>query len=161
MCNTNPLEMRLDHIMKKNQNDPEAKRFIFLDFDGVINIPGKNNYELGNAGCISRLEHLCKVSKAEIILSTSWRLSGMEYCEQFLHEHGLDENITIGGMIDFISAPRFKEIYAYLIQHQNFKSFVIIDDLSMGDLSRNAVQTDFDKGLDQQVYEKALAILLS
>ena len=61
------------------------EKYIFLDFDGVINTP-KGKYA-GKA--VAKLLHLVERSDAKIIISSTWRLQGMEYIQQLWQEYHL------------------------------------------------------------------------
>lgn len=45
-------------------------KIIFLDIDGVINIPP---YEFFNKDCCKRVQRMCDVTGAKIVVSSSWR----------------------------------------------------------------------------------------
>lgn len=53
------------------------EKYIFLDFDGVINTP-KGKFA---KKAVANLLHLVERSDAKIIISSTWRLQGMEYIQ--------------------------------------------------------------------------------
>ena len=61
------------------------EKYIFLDFDGVINTPkGKFDKKVE-----ANLIHLVERSDAKIIISSTWRLQSMEYIQQLWQEYHL------------------------------------------------------------------------
>lgn len=61
------------------------EKYIFLDFDGVINTP-KGKFA---KKAVANLLHLVERSDAKIIISSTWRLQGMEYIQQLWQEYQL------------------------------------------------------------------------
>lgn len=59
------------------------EKYIFLDFDGVINTP-KGKFA---KKAVANLLHLVERSDAKIIISSTWRLQGMEYILKLWQEH--------------------------------------------------------------------------
>lgn len=59
------------------------EKYIFLDFDGVINTP-KGKFA---KKAVANLLHLVERSDAKIIISSTWRLQGMEYIQKLWQEH--------------------------------------------------------------------------
>ena len=61
------------------------EKYIFLDFDGVINTPkgkfGKN--------AVTNLRRLLERTDAKVVISSTWRLQGMEYIQQLWQEYQL------------------------------------------------------------------------
>ena len=61
------------------------KKYIFLDFDGVINT--QNDKFDKNA--MANLRHLLEKADAKVVISSIWRLQGMEYIQQLWQEYQL------------------------------------------------------------------------
>lgn len=59
------------------------EKYIFLDFDGVINTP-KGKFA---KKAVANLLHLVERSDAKIIISSTWRLQGMKYIQKLWQEH--------------------------------------------------------------------------
>lgn len=54
------------------------EKYIFLDFDGVLNTP-KGKFDQKAIGKLRRLLERCD---AKVIISSTWRLQGVEYIRQ-------------------------------------------------------------------------------
>lgn len=142
---------------------------IFLDIDGVLNCELYFQKER-SAGIIKHplsslcperigwLNQLCKDTAAKVVLSSTWRYSGLEYCRQVLKEAGADfEIIDITPNLRSESCLRGNEILLWMksnieiigCNHYDFHSYVIIDDDS--DMlywqKDNFFQTDAYSGL--------------
>lgn len=61
------------------------EKYIFLDFDGVINTP-KGKFD---KNAVTNLRRLLERTDAKIIISSTWRLQGMEYIQQLWQEYQL------------------------------------------------------------------------
>ena len=61
------------------------EKYIFLDFDGVLNTP-KGKFDQKAIGTLRRL---LERSDAKVIISSSWRLQGVEYIRQLWKEYHL------------------------------------------------------------------------
>lgn len=59
------------------------EKYIFLDFDGVINTP-KGKFA---KKAVAYLFHLVERNDAKIIISSTWRLQGMKYIQKLWQEH--------------------------------------------------------------------------
>ena len=61
------------------------EKYTFLDFDGVINTPkGKSAKKV-----VANLRRLLERTDAKVVISSTWRLQGMEYIQQLWQEHQL------------------------------------------------------------------------
>lgn len=125
-------------------------KIIFLDIDGVLNHEAfyKERYEKRNDGnviehpysevdpkCVANLNTLITDTNAKIVISSTWRHSGLSYCEDVLGYHGF-----MGEIIDITpsSPTRFRglEILDWIKNneeligepHYNFTEYVILDD---------------------------------
>ena len=67
----------------KNRRDME--KYIFLDFDGVINTP-KGKFD---KNAIANLRRLVERSDAKVVISSTWRLQGMEYIRHLWQKYHL------------------------------------------------------------------------
>ena len=61
------------------------KKYIFLDFDGVINTP-KGKFD---KNAVTNLRRLLERTDAKVVISSTWRLQGMEYIQQLWQEYQL------------------------------------------------------------------------
>ncbi len=162
----------LQWIMKKNKILGKKKIYMFLDFDGVINIFYKEGtpeyealmkskyFEFADKKCVRRLSDLCLEFDIDVVISSSWRYSGVEYCTQYLREAGLDERVKVVGTTEEDFHSRQEQIYNYLKKHLDFTGFVVIDDIDMTQLARYQVVTDIWEGLTEEKILEAKKILL-
>jgi hypothetical protein len=163
------MRIALNKIRRDNFNKNIKNNLLFLDFDGVINIPIFNfslftNKELedlynkANPDRIKNLNKLCKMFNLNIVISSSWRISGLEYCIDYLLKSGLDPSINIVGMTKLEKGykKRFYKIYEYLIENPYFTNFIIIDDLDMFYLNSFLIKTKFEDGFDEKKLKEAI-----
>ena len=118
---------------------------IFLDIDGVLNCQvfydrvGFTGPERENNICTKRvswLNELCEDVNAKVVISSSWRHSGLEHCKERLKLAGATfDIIDITGSCE--CRIRGVEIREWLIEnaeklsgikYYDFDSYVIIDD---------------------------------
>ncbi len=155
---------------------------IFLDIDGVLNCevfynskqaqeareevktdPESESSHWKHQICrerVSWLNDLCTEINAEVVISSSWRGSGLEYCQKALQEAGATfEMIGVTPHLNQEGCLRGNEIYLWLQKNivpathgmfaSDFKKYVIIDDDSDMLLWQqpNFFQTDRYSGL--------------
>lgn len=109
-------------------------KIIYLDFDGVINtlLPYKGQLiyfyskhnKVNNKQAIQLLNLLVKKTKAKVIISSSWKLDGLEKCKQILKNSGFK-----GEVIDITPRreTRTDEISESLKEYNSDK-YIILDD---------------------------------
>ena len=61
------------------------KKCIFLDFDGVINTQN----DMFDKNAVANLRRLLVRTDAKVVISSTWRLQGMEYIKQLWQEYHL------------------------------------------------------------------------
>jgi hypothetical protein len=125
-------------------------KIIFLDIDGVLNheafygqrhdnlkkgIKIKHPYSEIDPACVEKLNVLCGETGAKVVISSTWRHSGLDYCRDVLEFHGFK-----GEIIDITpsSPTRFRglEILDWIKTNKeligepyyNFTEYVILDD---------------------------------
>ena len=150
----------------RQRNPGKEKNLLFLDFDGVINGPGfhveaqkeglfEKTVELYHPDAVKHLNEIAMEFHTEIIISSSWRHMGLDYCRRYLYHAGLDASVPI---IDTtgrdIPYHRYLEIMHWLDAHPDFTNFVILDDLEMNELSDHHVRTSFNTGLNKEKTEE-------
>lgn len=134
-------------------------KVIFLDVDGVLNSEnfyrwlGDNHkrkycgYELLDQRAILCLQDIVFVTGADIVLSSSWRLS--RSCLKRLEEQLLPYDLRfVDRTVSIPHEDRGSEIKEWLSRHPYVTHFVILDDDSdMGDLMDHLVKTSVQSGL--------------
>ena len=144
-------------------------RIIFLDFDGVlIPIPANGGYDpdLGaSKEAMANLNLLVQVTKAEVVVSSSWREERtVAELEALLHSWGyrgtvLGKTDDSGGRD---SEDRGQSVLDWLAEHPAVESFVVIDDerTDLEPLARRLVSPSPDKGLQFYDVQEAARILM-
>ena len=152
-------------------------RVVFLDFDGpIIPIMSHQNkhglMEKAWPPCISALNRITDTTGAKIVLSTSWRWPSQNgpHADELLKTWGATGEI-IGSTpiletawkpdsVLWTGVPRGRELQAWLDQHQDVESFVILDDdADMAHLIPFLIQTPFEVGLTESDADRAIAML--
>ena len=158
---------------------------IFLDVDGVLNDFDDRRKErvLIDEGMVSRLKKIAEVSRAEIILTSSWRIyyyDFQKFGDMKINGHfqkllaAFEKfGLTISGAteeIGFDKNSRPLEIRHWLLDKPDVERFVILDDMewNWGWLSDHVVYTrrkddsslsGWRSGLDIENVREALGIL--
>lgn len=171
------MQWLLDHrhlnsIMVHNRQKGIRKVYMFLDFDGVVNVfvlPGTKRYEEIEASgqfeffdrdCVARLNDFVRDWPVSIVISSSWRYGGLDYCTEYLKDAGLQDHVVFSDTTSLeVDEPREELIMDYLLEHQDFCGFLIFDDIHMTHLLDYLVQTDPLKGWDDACDEKARKII--
>lgn len=144
----------------------------FLDFDGVINLynfditddevvrqKARTN-EFYDLGCVANLNRLCLKYDIHLVISSSWRYSGLPYCIDYLHKAGLDPSVDVCGMTETDwGTYRAQHVINYLIGHPDYGSYVVFDDLEMPELGKHLIHCDSRTGLDEKTADQADAYL--
>ena len=174
------------------------QNFIFLDIDGVLN--HQSAYKADECKCVkiknssrqyvsfssvskSLLNDLIKLTDAKIIVSSSWRHSGLEYLKDvWANENMNGEIIGLTPELygkDLPSIPRGMEIDLYLnrigyrhinycadtqykyMMTANINNYIIIDDDSdmLYNQRNHFIHTNSMTGFDNIAYNKSISIL--
>ena len=116
------------------------------------------------------LQYLIEQTGADIVISSTWRYSGLKVMQNMWRDRGLPGNVIDITPINFNSRHRGKEIDAWLKENQ-VDNYVIIDDDNnmLPEQMMNFVQTyanhdhtdaiDFGYGLTKECTLKAIEIL--
>ena len=169
-------KQRLKHIeirMKKNRELRRHHVILFLDFDGVVNVPyryGSPEYEAAmeqgvydffRPEIVERLNRLIHEYHLSVVISSSWRYSGIRFCQDSLWNAGFDRDVVIEGLTVLSEGipPRHEEILDYLESVGDLTGFLILDDINMHELSGYAVQTVFEDGYTEACDQHARMIL--
>ncbi len=168
--------MNLNRIMRKNRKEGKKLYYVFLDFDGVLNVffePGTpefeamrkkiedgGEFEFADRKCVERLNAFCEAFPVRLIISSSWRFSGIDYCQEYLEKAGLKKEHRFFGMTNTEEFhPREEDIVSYLFSHPDFTGFIVFDDMDMPHLKEYHVQTDPSKGWNEEKNAEAYKIM--
>lgn len=152
-------------------------KVIFLDIDGVLNTPeyqkkqfkkwkkgtSKTRDEFGYLFCpeaVNNLEYLVHVTGAKVVVSSSWRIKGLDYLRQmFKHRNILVEIIDVTPELN--SVDRGVEIQEWLTNEQ-IERYVILDDDTdfLPEQQRYFVNTPDKDGFNWKCMVKAIKILM-
>lgn len=127
-------------------------KIIFLDIDGVLNsqlfytekrqVDRHKEKEFGSdidERCVDYLNVLIKNTRAKVVISSTWRASGLEYCKQHLEASGFKgEIVGLTPHLRHEGCVRGNEIYHWINENSDmlygkpygsdFKDYVIFDD---------------------------------
>jgi len=144
---------------------------IFLDIDGVLNSISwykrrekkKHKTRLEyllhefDPAAISLLNELCNDVRAKIVVSSTWRIDGLDACRNYLKLAGATFDV-IDITPQLSSRFRGEEIAAWLSDNcpKDFFNYAIIDDDSdmLASQYPNLFQTEFETGLTKEVCDK-------
>ena len=101
---------------------------VFLDFDGVVNTPMWRNingklrtkYNFPESGSVNNwqacqwLSKFCKERGYSIVVSSTWRKSGLETCRKCLYNGGVWQSIPIIDKTPVLDTKRGYEIQNWL-----------------------------------------------
>lgn len=147
-------------------------KVIFLDIDGVLNVycEGRDEY-----GCTfhkhfeDNLSWIIKQTKAKIVISSTWRFSGLEILKEMWDKRGLPGEV-IDITPDLNNLKRGDEIQHWLDNNKVINYVIVDDDNDMLDIQKNNfVQTsgnydhsdcvDVGYGLTRKCSERIVEIL--
>ena len=148
-------------------------KFIFLDFDGVLNSQDYRDIH-GNSGAgidkskLPLLKKLVDSTGAKIVLSTSLRTywdKNPDKCD--CYGKIINETFATYGLEIYDKTPisdngrREGEILQWIVDNPGIKNYVVIDDgfLSGIHINKYFVQTSDSEGLQETHIEKAIEIL--
>lgn len=152
-------------------------KVIFLDFDGVLNIPpylGRDKFgHIFNNKCVKNLETIIKQTSAKIVVSSTWRMDGTDVIKQLWKERSLPGEII--GCTPRCHAPRTMtneelmeyrgrglEIEEYINKHGIKKYCIIDDDSDMLPTQMDYfVKCNFKTGLTKSLADLSIDILNS
>ena len=134
-------------------------KVIFLDIDGVLNVVNDNSISIEK---IQLLSFIIKSTKADIVLSSSWRygwndpnqnIEGKRVFElkKLLYNNGITINNTIG-----LDSTKSIQIANY-VKKSKPEKFVVVDDELID--SPNFIQINNESGLTKEYCNKIISIL--
>lgn len=140
-------------------------KVVFLDFDGCLNTYpiGKNRFHLDKVPVINFEYLLKRVPELKIVISSAWRIHGLEFCQKALESYGIDPRRVIditGKEVLGTQSHRGNQIEHWLKKNPEVKKFVILDDShDMEPYMDRLVRTGPTVGLSEDDVERAMAIL--
>lgn len=165
---------QIDQIMECNRSKGIQHFYLFLDFDGVINVfidPNTENCEeilrqkagkldFADRDVIKRLDDLLDEFPIDVIISSSWRFNGLPFCQKYLANAGMKRTDRIVDITEPVyNVPRQLEIANYLIAHPDYSGFLILDDDPMPEFKKHWLETYPYKGFDDERSAVAHTIL--
>jgi len=167
------------------------RKLLFLDIDGVlataasVHLKDKyyqtpfdksfHHYPFATS-CVEALNCALKESEAEVVISSAWRMFGLDAVKFCLEHEGVKANV-IGEtpetrtdsswyvpnrkLDSYISTPRGLEIQAWLDQNKATDAkIVIVDDCTdMVHLKKRLVKTSWEKGLEMHHTFRIISML--
>lgn len=162
----------IDDIAVANMFKGKRKYYLFLDFDGVINIWSKDKYmssqiksinddrcQFADIPSVKRLSDLCLQHNMNIVISSSWRFAGEAYCAAYLKKCGLKKGVKVCGITAQDFEERQKHITDYLLEHPDFTGYMILDDLYLPYLKDNLIKCETLEGFDEAKAQQATLMI--
>lgn len=136
-------------------------KVLFLDIDGVLNNFADRNFgeKFSSAACQNLNELLKLEPELKIVISSAWRIWGVEYMKSILHKNGVDSSRIIDRTGDE-NGKRGYQIQCWLDRHPEVTNIVILDDESdMEHLMSKLVKTSSFIGLTSKEVKQAVKVL--
>jgi hypothetical protein len=179
-CERQPAEdlaplLRRSLMMVRNRR----LKIVFCDIDGVL--VNRASLEVASAiasraapECVERLNHICRETKAVIVVTSSWRRNAsLTWLREIFRTwgvkarvHGMTPTLNIvrrRGMIGglrYAQTTRGDEIKAWIRQNGKPEAFVILDDdIDVTPYKRRLVKTEFEAGLREADGNRAIQLL--
>lgn len=115
------------------------EKIIFLDIDGVLNVYCEGRDEFGctfHKHFEDNLKWIIEETKAKIVISSTWRMSGLSVMQEMWKHRGLaGEVIDVTPHIDI--CKRGEEIQFWLDNNEVSNYVIIDDDTDMLDSQKN------------------------
>ena len=124
-------------------------KVLFLGIDGVINtFPNPSTVGDFNKKACAQLNRLLEAENdLKIVISSSWRVYGLDAVKDILEHNGISSEAVIGCTGD-IKATIMEEIEDWLDQNTDITTFVILDnEKNFGNLSPHLVRTNSFTGI--------------
>jgi len=146
-------------------------RVLFLDFDGVLNsvqfLQAYKRWDILDPTAVEYLNLIVQETQCEVVVSSTWRLLYKipDLCG-ILREQGKYRGRLLGATPhgSGTSTRRGDEIDAWLSQHPEVTSYVILDD-EISDMNTHhaphIVKTEFSTGLQRHHYERVVQLFES
>ncbi len=143
-------------------------KVLFLDIDGVLNSEkyyqkGRTNlsYPLSeiDPASVDLINYIVSETGCKIVLSSSWRLNGLNECNNIFEKVGLPKIYDIIP-IHLVRGCRGEEIQEWLDTHK-IESYVIVDDVNDMLPNQIFVQTNDYDGLTKEKSDEIIKLFSS
>ena len=150
-------------------------KVIFLDIDGVLNtekyimdLLHKNLStqdsdwcDFFDPKCIAKLKEIIDQTGAKIVISSTWRFLGLDILRKKFEERGVSGEIIDKTPLSRSMRERGYEIQAWLDNHEEVESYVILDDDvdMLPSQLKNLVVTSWKDGISNENVKQAIKIL--
>jgi len=139
---------------------------VFLDIDGVLvtsrsigTWDSKYKCNRFDQECVKNLNLITDKTRAEIVVSSSWRVGNWPQLVEFLQVEGVTGLVRDRTPLRSME-PRGSEIGCWLHEEGFTGPFVILDDdTDMADLSPRLLRTSMEDGLTQAIAQRAIKML--
>ena len=111
-------------------------KVIFLDIDGVLNVYCEGRDEYGCTFHKHFEDNLSWIIKAKIVISSTWRFSGLEILKEMWDKRGLPGEV-IDITPDLNNLKRGDEIQHWLDNNKVINYVIVDDDNDMLDIQKN------------------------
>lgn len=130
-------------------------KVLMLDLDGVLIVNG-----VFSKAAVNNLNDLLdKEPELKIVVSSSWRHNGLQFCRDMLKYQGINEHKVVDATDLVDKDDRGHHIERWVQDHKP-ESFVVLDDKNdMDQILDHLVQTNPYVGLTASDIKKALDIL--
>lgn len=141
---------------------PYYDPILFLDIDGVINVYGDN----GNEEPLRQLLRIIETTKCRIVLSSMWRLDGLDAAESAMRSKLEYKGPKLYDMTpDLKGAPRGNEIAAWIASSiEPMTCWAVVDDIGgdeMKYVQQRFIQTNPRIGIDEFAADCLIELLIN
>lgn len=151
-------------ILQENREKGIRKYAMFLDFDGVIHVfyvQGTPQYERAvqrmkqkmdfiDPDSLANVDAITEEYDMDIIISSSWRYNGLDYCRNYLKKSGMKHaDHIVDTTQDEAFLDRRIEIAEYLIAHPIYSGFIVLDDIRMPEFEGSYIRINPTIGFDE------------
>lgn len=136
-------------------------KVLFLDFDGVLNNYHQRNFgeQFSPPSCAALNSVVARVPDLKIVISSAWRMHGLEYCKQVLAKNGIDSSRVID-ITGRENGFRGYQIQCWLDRNPGVTNMAIVDDESdMEELMDKLIKTNSFVGLTSDGADKIVEML--
>lgn len=150
-----------------------TKNILFLDFDGVVNIPWwsfekekgwdcsynhPGDGTVNNVQAVQWVSEFCQKYNYAIVVTSTWRMNGFDY-KKCLYRSGLRKDIPVIGATPVFHTERGLEISSWLKDNPQYTNYLIFDDeADMGEHLDRLVQTKSSCGFTEDHYNHAVSL---